>query len=95
MKKSKIFVILLIAGFTLAMVASLGSATPNTERALSLNDVSLNDGELPLGVITNPIDGETVSGTVVITTTSRVDIYIDGTRVARRVTRYSWDTTAY
>ena len=46
--------------------------------------------------ITNPQDGETVSGVVTITVdaSSTPTIYIDGVRVARAYT-YDWDTTQY
>ena len=45
------------------------------------------------GLITNPTNGETVSGTVTITMSSVSKLYIDGVYIGR-VSSYAWDTTA-
>ncbi|MFW9993990.1 MAG: Ig-like domain-containing protein [Candidatus Odinarchaeota archaeon] len=88
-RTKQIVSILLLAGIILSMSTALSSAAPNSREALSLELASLAD------LITNPEDGETVSGTVSITTSTSCSIYIDGTRVAWRTTRYTWDTTNY
>ncbi len=71
--------------------------------SMFLGTVSAMTGNQPMSMlmarycnITNPSEGETVSGLVTITVSAsaRPVIYIDGVRVARSYS-YNWDTTAY
>ena len=83
MKKTKLFVILVVS---LIIGTSFAVFTPSSTTAKAASRATL---------FTNPSDGDTVSGTVIITTNTAASIYIDGIRVARRVTSYVWDTTDY
>ena len=82
MKKTKLFVILfvsLIIGTSFAVITPSSTTAKATARA----------------ILTSPSNGDTVSGTITITTSAAAYIYIDGVRVAKKVTSYVWDTTDY
>jgi hypothetical protein len=86
MKKTKLFVILIVS---LIIGTSFTVFTPTTSMAKAVTTSS------PRGYITSPVDGATVSGTVTIRLSTSTYIYIDGVRVTKKVTSYSWDTTSY
>ena len=88
MNKSKMFVFVILS---VLISSSIIAIAPSTTTARTLRASTTPRASL----ITNPGDGETVSGIVVITTSSAASIYIDGIRVARKATSYSWDTTSY
>jgi hypothetical protein len=88
MKKSKLFVIVLFSVLVTSSFLVLGQTTNTTKAVVRAPTAKAS-------LITNPSDGETVSGTITITTSSASTIYIDGVRVARKTTSYNWDTTAY
>ncbi|MHA1505020.1 MAG: Ig-like domain-containing protein, partial [Candidatus Heimdallarchaeota archaeon] len=82
MKKQKLFVILIVSlfiGTSFAVFTTTNTMAKAVTRAYLIS----------------PQDGDTVSGTVTITCSAAVYIYIDGVRVARKATSYVWDTTAY
>ena len=89
MKKMKFFNVI----FAVLLVVSVAGVV-NTVAASSYS--ALMAPPPTYCTITNPGDGDTVSGTVIITVsaTRRPYIYIDGVLVAKGLT-YSWDTTAY
>ncbi len=87
MKKTKLFAILIVSifiGTSFVVFAPNISMTKAVARATT-----------PRALITSPTDGDTVSGTVTITTTSAADIFIDGVKKVKKSTSYSWDTTSY
>ncbi|NHJ06075.1 MAG: hypothetical protein EAX90_14710 [Candidatus Heimdallarchaeota archaeon] len=87
MNKSKIFVFVILS---VIVGSTLVAVTPNVTTTRAMKAITPK-----ATYITNPSDGETVSGTITITTTTSADIYIDGVRVAKKVRSYSWDTTSY
>ena len=67
------------------MGSSVGVMTPNAT-ARDARAVT------KAGLITNPQNGDTVSGTVTITMSSVSKLYVDGVYIGR-VSSYAWDTT--
>ncbi len=99
MKKSKLTTIMI---FSLLLVSSIAvitpivitrADTPMIKKLPSYMKPTPIDAKATL--FTNPTNGETVSGVVTITTITAAFISIDGVRVARKVTSFSWDTTNY
>jgi hypothetical protein len=86
--KATIFGLLIIAGFLLASVPVIAGTSITMERSSFLH--------ARYCTITNPSNGDTVSGTVTITVdaSKTPEILIDGGSVGKTYT-YNWDTTGY
>jgi subtilisin len=89
MKRKTTFQILLAVVLIVSVTGVVNATTGEYYSALMARPT-------PYCNITNPSDGETVTGTVTITVSAlrRPYIYIDGVEVAKG-TSYNWDTTGY
>ncbi|NHJ85944.1 MAG: hypothetical protein FK734_10815 [Asgard group archaeon] len=87
MNKSKIMVIVIISIF---VSSTFGIYTSSIQVNKEIRTIT------PRAIyILNPSDGETVSGTVTITLAASSTLYIDDVYIGKKLTSYSWDTTAY